>query len=200
MVLNVQKTDDGYQYPDINLISRPEKKTTAAISEKELDKIARDLENVLQEFGVNGQIVKVRPGPVVTLYELEPSPGTKTARVIGLADDIARSMSVSVRIAVVSGSNTIGIEMPNSVRETVWLRDLFEDENFKVSKNDLNIVLGKDIGGRNVYADLAKMPHLLVAGTTGSEPSVGVNSMIFLSLLFRMRPEECKFIMIDLRC
>lgn len=197
MVLNVQKTDDGYQYPDINLISRPEKKTTNTVSEKELDKIARDLENVLQEFGVNGQIVKVRPGPVVTLYELEPSPGTKTARVIGLADDIARSMSVaSVRIAVVAGSNTIGIEMPNLVRETVWLRDLFEDENFKISKNDLNIVLGKDIGGRNVYADLAKMPHLLVAGTTGSGKSVGVNSMI-LSLLFRMRPEECKFIMID---
>lgn len=197
LAVNVASVDDGYQYPDINLISKPEKKSGNAISEKELDKIARDLENVLQEFGVNGKIVKVRPGPVVTLYELEPAPGTKTARVIGLADDIARSMSVvSVRIAVVPGSNTIGIEMPNSNRETVWLRELFEDDNFKVSKNDLNIVLGKDIGGRNVYADLAKMPHLLVAGTTGSGKSVGVNSMI-LSLLFRMRPDECKLIMID---
>lgn len=197
MAVNIAKVDDGYQYPDINLISKPEKKSGNTIPEKELDKIARDLENVLQEFGVNGKIVKVRPGPVVTLYELEPAPGTKTARVIGLADDIARSMSVvSVRIAVVAGSNTIGIEMPNSNRETVWLRELFEDDNFKVSKNDLNIVLGKDIGGRNMYADLAKMPHLLVAGTTGSGKSVGVNSMI-LSLLFQMRPDECKLIMID---
>lgn len=134
---------------------------------------------------------------MVTLYELEPAPGTKTARVIGLADDIARSMSaVSVRIAVVPGSNTIGIEMPNKNRETVWLRDLFDDPQFRNSKNELNVVLGKDIGGRNVYADLARMPHLLVAGTTGSGKSVGVNSMI-LSLLFKMRPDECKLIMID---
>ena len=134
---------------------------------------------------------------MVTLYELEPAPGTKTARVIGLADDIARSMSaVSVRIAVVPGSNTIGIEMPNQKREIVWLRELFEDDNFMNSKNTLNVVLGKDIGGKNVYADLAKMPHLLVAGTTGSGKSVGVNSMI-LSLLYRMRPDECKLIMID---
>ena len=152
---------------------------------------------MLQEFGVNGKIVKVRPGPVVTLYELEPAPGTKSARVIGLADDIARSMSViSVRIAVVPGCNTIGIELPNKNRETVWLRDLFEDPDFMNSKNELNVVLGKDIGGKDVYADLSKMPHLLVAGTTGSGKSVGVNSMI-LSLLFRMRPEECKLIMID---
>ena len=124
-------------------------KNAGQINEKELDKIARDLENVLQEFGVNGKIVKVRPGPVVTLYELEPAPGTKTARVIGLADDIARSMSaVSVRIAVVPGSNTIGIEMPNQKREIVWLRELFEDDNFMNSKNTLNVVLGKDIGGK----------------------------------------------------
>ena len=123
---------------------------------------------------------------MVTLYELEPAPGTKTARVIGLADDIARSMSaVSVRIAVVSGSNTIGIELPNTTREIVWLRELFEGEGFQDSKNALNVVLGKDIGGENVYADLAKMPHLLVAGTTGSGKSVGMNSMI-LSLLYRM--------------
>ncbi|MBP3418502.1 MAG: cell division protein FtsK [Alphaproteobacteria bacterium] len=192
-----KEIDDGYLYPDVNLLSRPKDKGGNQISEKELESIARDLENVLQEFGVNGKIVKVRPGPVVTLYELEPAPGTKTARVIGLADDIARSMSaVSVRIAVVPGSNTIGIEMPNKNRETVWFKDLLEDPAFRETKNTLNVVLGKDIGGRNVYADLAKMPHLLVAGTTGSGKSVGVNTMI-LSLLYRMRPEECKLIMID---
>ena len=190
-------TDDGYMKPSVNLLSMVKDKNAGQVNEKELEAIARDLENVLQEFGVNGNIVKVRPGPVVTLYELEPAPGTKTARVIGLADDIARSMSVvSVRIAVVPGSNTIGIEMPNVKRETVWLRELLEDPNFEDSKNILNVVLGKDIGGRNVYADLSKMPHLLVAGTTGSGKSVGVNSMI-LSLLYRMRPDECKLIMID---
>lgn len=191
------KKDDGYCYPDINLLSRPKDKGGNEISKKELEAIAHNLENVLQEFGVDGKIVNVRPGPVVTLYELRPKAGTKTARVIGLADDIARSMkAVSVRIAVVPGSDTIGIEMPNTKRETVWLKDLLSDDEFKNSKNTLNIVLGKDIGGKNTYADLAKMPHLLVAGTTGSGKSVGVNSMI-LSLLYRMRPEECKLIMID---
>ena len=191
------KKDDGYCYPDINLLSRPKDKGGNEVSKKELEAIAHNLENVLQEFGVDGQIVNVRPGPVVTLYELRPKAGTKTARVIGLADDIARSMkAVSVRIAVVPGSDTIGIEMPNAKRETVWLKDLLSDDEFKNSKNTLNIVLGKDIGGKNTYADLAKMPHLLVAGTTGSGKSVGVNSMI-LSLLYRMRPEECKLIMID---
>ena len=189
--------DDGYQRPSIDLLKRPKDTGGNKVNKEELDAIARDLENVLQEFGVNGKIVKVRPGPVVTLYELEPAPGTKSARVIGLADDIARSMSViSVRIAVVPGCNTIGIELPNKNRETVWLRDLFEDPEFMNSKNELNVVLGKDIGGKDVYADLTKMPHLLVAGTTGSGKSVGVNSMI-LSLLFRMRPDECKLIMID---
>lgn len=196
-VAKSKDVDDGYQKPSVNLLSMVKDKNAGQVNEKELEAIARDLENVLQEFGVNGKIVKVRPGPVVTLYELEPAPGTKTARVIGLADDIARSMSVvSVRIAVVPGSNTIGIEMPNAKRETVWLRELLEDKAFEESKNILNVVLGKDIGGRNVYADLSKMPHLLVAGTTGSGKSVGVNSMI-LSLLYRMRPDECKLIMID---
>ncbi|MBO5039139.1 MAG: DNA translocase FtsK 4TM domain-containing protein [Alphaproteobacteria bacterium] len=191
------KDNNGYQYPDINLLSRPKEKIGFSISEKEQQEIARALEGVLEEFGVHGQIVKIRPGPVVTLFELEPAPGTKTSRVISLADDIARSMSaVSVRIAVVPGSNTIGIEIPNSKREIVWLRDLLEDVNFQDSKNALNVVLGKDIGGKNIYADLAKMPHLLVAGTTGSGKSVGVNAMI-LSLLYRMTPEECKFILID---
>lgn len=189
--------NNGYQCPPIDLLSKPKNNNSNALGQKELDEIARKLEAVLQEFGVNGKIVKIRPGPVVTLYELEPAPGTKIARVIGLSDDIARSMStVSVRIAVVAGKNTIGIELPNTVRETVWLRDLFEGEGFTETKNTLNVVLGKDIGGGNFYADLAKMPHLLVAGTTGSGKSVGMNSMI-LSLLYRMSPEECKLIMID---
>lgn len=188
--------DDGYQLPDVNLLTANKEKVAHA-NQRELEKIATELEGVLQEFGVNGKIVKVRPGPVVTLYELEPAPGTKSARVIGLADDIARSMSaVSVRIAVVPGSNTIGIELPNPKREIVYLRELIESDDFSDSKAALTITLGKDIGGKNVYADLAKMPHLLVAGTTGSGKSVGVNSMI-ISLLYKMRPEECKLIMID---
>ena len=196
---NSKKQSDvsGYICPSIDLLSKPSNNNVGKISDKELETIAKKLETVLQEFGVNGKIVKIRPGPVVTLYELEPAPGTKTARVIGLSDDIARSMSaVSVRIAVVSGKNTIGIELPNSTRETVWLRDLFEGDGFKNTKYSLNVVLGKDIGGENVYADLSKMPHLLVAGTTGSGKSVGMNSMI-LSLLYRMSPAECKLIMID---
>ncbi len=196
-VLKPKPKDDGYRYPDINLLSVGKDKGAAHVNQKELERIAGELEGVLQEFGVNGKIVKVRPGPVVTLYELEPAPGTKSARVIGLADDIARSMSaVSVRIAVVPGSNTIGIELPNQTREIVYLRDLLESEEFRETKAALNVTLGKDIGGKNVYADLAKMPHLLVAGTTGSGKSVGVNSMI-ISLLYKMRPEECKLIMID---
>ena len=179
------------------MLSSAKDKTAQHLSQKELEKVAAKLEEVLQEFGVSGKIVQIRPGPVVTLYELEPAPGTKTARVIGLSDDIARSMSaVSVRIAVVPGSNTIGIELPNSTREIVYLRDLLDCDDFKNSKAALTISLGKDIGGKNTYADLAKMPHLLVAGTTGSGKSVGVNSMI-ISLLYRMRPEECKLIMID---
>lgn len=193
----LNKDESNYTFPDINLLSRPKEKLGLSVNEKELNETARALESVLEEFGVHGQIVKIRPGPVVTLFELEPAPGTKTSRVISLADDIARSMSaISVRIAVVPGSNTIGIEIPNAKRETVWLRDLLEDIAFSDSKNALNVVLGKDIGGKNVYADLAKMPHLLVAGTTGSGKSVGVNAMI-LSLLYRMTPEECKFILID---
>ncbi len=188
---------DGYVLPSIDLLSVPQNPDAMEYDEATLKENAAKLESVLNDFGIRGQIVKVRPGPVVTLYELEPAPGTRTARVIGLSDDIARSMSVaSVRMAVVSGSNTIGIELPNAKRETVWLRELFEDETFKTSKNILNVALGKDIGGEHVYADLAQMPHLLVAGTTGSGKSVGVNSMI-LSLLYRLTPEQCKFIMID---
>ena len=190
------KHDAPYRLPDIELLSRHE--NHAVVYDEEMLKAnAAKLEEVLKDFGIHGKIVKVRPGPVVTLYELEPAPGTRTARVIGLSDDIARSMSaMSVRMAVVSGHNTIGIELPNEKRETVWLRQLLEDAEFTNSKNILNVALGKDIGGQPVYADLSKMPHLLVAGTTGSGKSVGVNSMI-LSLIFRMTPDQCKFIMID---
>ncbi len=186
-----------YHLPNINLLSVPKDTGNIKIDENELKSNAAKLEKVLNDFGIHGKIVKVRPGPVVTLYELEPAPGTRTSRVIGLSDDIARSMAVaSVRMAVVSGRNTIGMELPNEKRETVWLRELLEDNEFINSKNILNVSLGKDIGGQHIYADLAKMPHLLVAGTTGSGKSVGVNSMI-LSLLYRMTPEQCKFIMID---
>lgn len=188
---------EEYHLPDINLLSIPQEQANIEYNEAELKENAAKLETVLQDFGIKGKIVKVRPGPVVTLYELEPAPGTRTARVIGLSDDIARSMAAaSVRMAVVSGQNTIGIELPNAKRQTVWLRELLEDAEFRNSKNILNVTLGKDIGGQHVYADLAKMPHLLVAGTTGSGKSVGVNSMI-LSLLYRMTPEQCKMIMID---
>ena len=158
---------------------------------------ARMLEAVLEDFGVNGKVVKVRPGPVVTLYELEPAPGTKTSRVIGLADDIARSMSaISVRIATIPGRSVIGIELPNSRRETVYLRDLLESEQFAQVPSRLTLVLGKDIGGGPVVVDLARMPHLLIAGTAGSGKSVALNTMV-LSLLYRLAPEECRMIMID---
>ena len=191
------KEPNGYNYPSINLLSRPKGKIGSSVNEKELNETALALEEALSNYGINGKIVKVSPGPVVTLYELDPAPGTKTSRIISLADDIARSMAVgSVRIATVTGSTTVGIEVPNKTRETVWVRDLLEDTKFTDSKHALNIVLGKDIGGKNVYADLAKMPHLLIAGTTGSGKSVGVNAMI-LSLLYRMTPDECKFMLID---
>ena len=196
-IVKTKKKMEGYVFPDVELLGLPKDKVATQVSQKELEKIAAKLEEVLKEFGVIGKIVQIKSGPVVTLYELEPAPGTKIARVIGLSDDIARSMmAVSVRIAVVPGSNTIGIEMPNPKRETVYLRDLIEGQEFRDSKAALTISLGKDIGGRNTYADLSKMPHLLVAGTTGSGKSVGVNSMI-ISLLYKMTPEECKLIMID---
>ena len=162
-----------------------------------LEQNARMLATVLDDFGVRGDIVKVRPGPVVALYELEPAPGTKSARVIGLADDIARSMSaVSARVAVVPGRNVIGIELPNQRRETVALRELLASEAFERYTGSLTLALGKDIGGAPVFVDLARMPHLLIAGTTGSGKSVAINAMI-LSLLYRLSPEVCRFILID---
>ena len=155
------------------------------------------LEGVLEDFGVKGEITKVRPGPVVTLYELEPAPGTKTSRVIGLSDDIARSMSaISVRIATVPGRSVIGIELPNARREMVGYRELVASDTYDKSKAKLPLILGKDIGGTPEVVDLATMPHLLIAGTTGSGKSVGMNTMI-LSLLYKLTPDQCRFIMID---
>jgi len=188
----------GFNLPHLDLLSEPKvKKSGETISREALDNNARLLESVLDDFGIKGDITKVRPGPVVTLYELEPAPGTKSARVIGLADDIARSMSaISARVAVVPGKNAIGIELPNTTRETVFLRELLSSSEFETSKASLPLGLGKDIGGTPVVADLAAMPHLLVAGTTGAGKSVGINTMI-LSLLYRLSPDECKFIMVD---
>ena len=173
------------------------KRPPAKISSESLEQNARLLEGVLEDFGVRGEIINVRPGPVVTLYELEPAPGIKSSRVIGLADDIARSMSaISARVAVVQGRNAIGIELPNQTRETVFLRELVGSADFESSKHKLAIALGKTIGGEPVIVDLARMPHLLVAGTTGSGKSVAINTMI-LSLLYRLRPDECRLIMVD---
>jgi len=186
-----------YQLPPLDILSLPSRVSETKIDEEALEQNARLLETVLEDFGVKGQIVKVRPGPVVTLYELEPAPGTKSSRVIGLADDIARSMSaVSARVATVPGRNVIGIELPNARRETVFLRELLSTRQYEDNRLNLPLALGKDIGGDPVIADLARMPHLLIGGTTGSGKSVAVNTMI-LSLLYRLPPDRCRFIMID---
>ena len=183
--------------PSITMLTEPKKSVGAKISQDALEQNARLLEGVLDDFGVKGEIVNVRPGPVVALYELEPAPGIKSSRVIGLADDIARSMSaVSARVAVVQGRNAIGIELPNQRRDTVYLRELLASEDFSQSNHRLPIALGKTIGGDPVIVDLTRMPHLLVAGTTGSGKSVAINTMI-LSLLYRMKPERCRLIMVD---
>jgi DNA segregation ATPase FtsK/SpoIIIE, S-DNA-T family len=188
---------NAYELPPISLLNEPKRTNVVTISEDALEQNARLLEGVLEDFGVKGEILQVRPGPVVTLYELEPAPGTKSSRVIGLADDIARSMSaISARVAVVSGRNAIGIELPNQRRETVYFREMIASQDFERSPSKLAVALGKTIGGEPVIAELAKMPHLLVAGTTGSGKSVAINTMI-LSLLYRLTPEQCRLIMID---
>ncbi len=197
--LNLTAPGEAYELPPLDLLAEIDEDARRAkrVGDDALEQNARVLESVLEDFGVYGEIVHVRPGPVVTLYELEPAPGTKTSRVIGLADDIARSMSaVSVRIAVVPGRNVIGIELPNSTRELVGLRELLASSAFEKKSSGLTLALGKDIGGEPVMVDLARMPHLLIAGTTGSGKSVGINAMI-ASLLYRLPPEDCRFIMID---
>jgi len=187
-----------FELPELGLLKPPPvDHGREKINEEALEQNARMLESVLGEFGVQGEIVKVRPGPVVTLYELEPAPGTKSSRVVGLADDIARSMSaLSARVAVIPGRNAIGIELPNAKRETVYLRELLASAEFENPASKLALALGKDISGSAVIADLTRMPHLLVAGTTGSGKSVAINTMI-LSLLYRLTPDQCRFIMVD---
>jgi DNA segregation ATPase FtsK/SpoIIIE, S-DNA-T family len=188
---------DSAILPSLSLLKPPPALPTRRIDAASLEQNARLLEGVLEDFGVRGRIGEVRPGPVVTMYELEPAPGIKASRVIGLADDIARSMSaLSARVAVVPGKNVIGIELPNLMREMVSLSELLGSEAFESRSAVLPLVLGKDIAGEPVIADLAPMPHLLIAGTTGSGKSVGLNAMI-LSLLYRLTPAQCRLIMID---
>ncbi|ARQ56294.1 UNVERIFIED_ORG: S-DNA-T family DNA segregation ATPase FtsK/SpoIIIE [Rhizobium etli] len=193
-----EKVDaSGYEFPPRALLQEPPERLGEIMSQETLEQNAGLLESVLEDFGIKGEIIHVRPGPVVTLYEFEPAPGVKSSRVIGLADDIARSMSaLSARVAVVPGRNVIGIELPNVTRETVYFREMIESQDFDKSGYKLALGLGKTIGGEPVIAELAKMPHLLVAGTTGSGKSVAINTMI-LSLLYRMTPEQCRLIMVD---
>ncbi|HEV7320448.1 MAG TPA: DNA translocase FtsK [Ensifer sp.] len=188
---------DAYEYPSEELLQEAPVGQGFFMTQEQLEQNAGLLESVLEDFGVKGEIIHVRPGPVVTLYEFEPAPGVKSSRVINLADDIARSMSaLSARVAVVPGRNVIGIELPNATRETVYFRELIESVDFRKTGYKLALCLGKTIGGEPVIAELAKMPHLLVAGTTGSGKSVAINTMI-LSLLYRLKPEECRLIMVD---
>jgi len=187
----------AYEPPPLSLLTNPATIQRHSLSDEALEENARMLENVLDDYGVKGEIVSVRPGPVVTMYELEPAPGLKASRVIGLADDIARSMSaLSARVSTVPGRSVIGIELPNAHREKVVLREILAARDFGDSNMRLPLALGKDIGGEPVIANLAKMPHLLIAGTTGSGKSVAINTMI-LSLLYKLSPDECRLIMID---
>ena len=195
--LTFEETHPGFELPPLNLLESPETVQRLHLSDEALEENARMLEIVLDDYGVKGEIVAVRPGPVVTMYELEPAPGLKASRVIGLADDIARSMAaLSARVSTVPGRSVIGIELPNENREKVVLREILSARDFGDSTMRLPLALGKDIGGDPVVANLAKMPHLLIAGTTGSGKSVAINTMI-LSLLYKLTPEECRMIMID---
>ncbi|WP_319825480.1 DNA translocase FtsK [Thalassovita sp.] len=195
--LQFEDTGPAYELPPLNLLTNPANIQRHHLSDEALEENARMLESVLDDYGVKGDIVSVRPGPVVTMYELEPAPGLKASRVIGLADDIARSMSaLSARVSTVPGRSVIGIELPNENREKVVLREILAARSFGDANMRLPLALGKDIGGEPVVANLAKMPHLLIAGTTGSGKSVAINTMI-LSLLYRLTPEDCRLIMID---
>ena len=192
-----KRSSGGYQHPPLSLLAAPRAIDRFAPSQESIQETAVALEKVLQDFGVRGEIINARPGPVVTLYELEPAPGIKSSRVIGLSDDIARSMSaLSARVAVVSGRNVIGIELPNERREKVYFREMLAADDYTETQAKLALCLGKTIGGEPVVVDLARMPHLLIAGTTGSGKSVAINTMI-LSLLYRLTPEQCRLIMVD---
>ena len=195
--LRFDEAASQYELPPLSLLASPTTIQRSQLSDEALEENARMLESVLDDYGVKGEITAVRPGPVVTMYELEPAPGLKASRVIGLADDIARSMSaLSARVSTVPGRSVIGIELPNAHREKVVLREILASRDFGDSHLRLPLALGKDIGGEPVVANLAKMPHLLIAGTTGSGKSVAINTMI-LSLLYKLTPEECRLIMID---
>jgi DNA segregation ATPase FtsK/SpoIIIE, S-DNA-T family len=193
----VRKNNNGkFELPSVGMLTAPKAADRKPLSKAELEANSRALEGVLQDFGVRGEIVKANPGPVVTLYELEPAPGIKSSRVIGLADDIARSMSaLSARVAVVPGRNAIGIELPNQHRENVYLRELLQVQDVNEGIK-LPLCLGKNIGGESIIIDLARTPHMLIAGTTGSGKSVAINTMI-LSLVYRLRPDQCRLIMVD---
>jgi DNA segregation ATPase FtsK/SpoIIIE, S-DNA-T family len=192
-----RRSSSGYVLPPLDLLTPPSKVGRATVSSEVLQENATALEGVLGDFGVRGEVINARPGPVVTLYELEPAPGIKSSRVISLADDIARSMSaLSARVAVVSGRNAIGIELPNPTREKVYLRELLASDDYAESAARLPLCLGKAIGGEAVLVDLQRMPHLLIAGTTGSGKSVAINTMI-LSLVYRLQPDQCRLIMVD---
>ncbi|WP_170420027.1 DNA translocase FtsK [Ruegeria arenilitoris] len=195
--LSFEERHTDFELPPLNLLTNPSGIQRHHLSDEALEENARMLENVLDDYGVKGEIVSVRPGPVVTMYELEPAPGLKASRVIGLADDIARSMSaLSARVSTLPGRSVIGIELPNENREMVVLREILASRDFGDGTHALPLALGKDIGGDSVVANLAKMPHLLIAGTTGSGKSVAINTMI-LSLLYKLTPDECRLIMID---
>ena len=195
--LKFDDTRPAYETPPLNLLASPDEITRHHLSDEALEENARMLETVLDDYGVKGEIVSVRPGPVVTMYELEPAPGLKASRVIGLADDIARSMSaLSARVSTVPGRSVIGIELPNENREMVSFREILSTRDYGDGNHRLPLALGKDIGGDPIVANLAKMPHLLIAGTTGSGKSVAINTMI-LSLLYKLSPEDCRLIMID---
>ncbi|WP_375615429.1 DNA translocase FtsK [Bartonella sp. AC10YNML] len=197
-VQNMHSVDcDVYEFPPVSLLQKPVFHEGTMIPQETLERGAGLLESVLEDFGIKGEVIHVHPGPVVTMYEFEPAAGVKSSRVINLSDDIARSMSaISTRVAVIPGRNVIGIELPNAVRETVYLRELIQTRSFRESEFKLALALGKGINGEPVIAELAKMPHLLVAGTTGSGKSVAINTMI-LSILYRMTPKQCRLIMVD---
>ncbi len=196
-LVKIKSNQIGYELPSLELLKEANENNQTDIPDNLIEENRNKLSNALKEFGVEGDIDIVRPGPVVTLYELKPAPGIKTKRVISLTDDIAREMAVaSVRIAVVPGKNSIGIELPNKNRNTVYLREIFDSENFQTQEKGIPLSLGKDIGGTPIIADLSLMPHLLISGTTGSGKSVGINGMI-LSILYKFKPEDCRLIMVD---